>query len=200
MRTFLLGAVIWLCGWAGMAQTNFFYTDDGLGKTSDKVEASRRSHESLPANLFRVGNWGPIVEGFQLSLRFSKQSYTNGEPVHGAILLRNVSGSNLVFQIVFALDRDFRLTVFDPEHRQLPDRADLSVGAVRTAYIWADTQHKFDLRLDKRFDLTELGTYTIVAKRRVPKAGLLGMSEVVSGIVRIQITRSPVSTNEPPHE
>jgi hypothetical protein len=89
------------------AGTNVIYmTDDGnlyLEGTKDgqyvqflnptKIEAAKKSRESLPAEDFHEGNWGNITDGLRLSLRLVKDTYTNGEPITAILLFRNVTNS-----------------------------------------------------------------------------------------------------------
>lgn len=57
----------------------------------EKLVAGKIPRECLPAKDFSEGNWGQVTNGCQVSLRFSKQAFTNGEPIEGIILMRNVT-------------------------------------------------------------------------------------------------------------
>src|SRR5579863_10307388 len=52
----------------------------GIIYSKTKVETND-PREFLPAKDFPEGNWGEPFNGLQLSLRFAKQTYTNGEPI-----------------------------------------------------------------------------------------------------------------------
>jgi hypothetical protein len=56
---------------------------------------AQNSEESLPAKDFPEGNWGPVTNGCQLSLRFTKSVFKVGEPVTATLLLRNVTEHTL---------------------------------------------------------------------------------------------------------
>ena len=56
-----------------------------------KVKEGKKLKESLPANEYPEGKWGGIKGGFQLSMCFEKQIFTNDEPIMATILVRNVT-------------------------------------------------------------------------------------------------------------
>jgi hypothetical protein len=62
---------------------------------ADKIETGKIPRECLPAKDFPEGNWGEATNGCQVSLRFNKQIYTNGEPIEGTILMRNLSDQGI---------------------------------------------------------------------------------------------------------
>lgn len=70
------------------------YMDNGESHHDDLMIAARKTRESYPAKDFPEGNWGSVEHGFQLSLRFAKPYYTNGEPISATLLLRNVTAPN----------------------------------------------------------------------------------------------------------
>ena len=62
-----------------------------------KLEEAKTNCESWPAKDFPGGNWGELTNGFQVSLRFDKQIYTDKEPVQSIVLVRNITNRNIVF-------------------------------------------------------------------------------------------------------
>ena len=50
--------------------------------------------EQLPASLDANGHWGPVVNGWQLSVRFPQGEYLTNEPVVAMIMLRNVGSTD----------------------------------------------------------------------------------------------------------
>jgi len=75
---------------------NSYYS--GGGSDPQKIEAAKKTRESLPAKDFPEGNWGDLVDGVQVSLRFDKLSYTNGEPINAIVLVRNTAGHDFSFE------------------------------------------------------------------------------------------------------
>lgn len=90
--------------------TNVFLTDRSLGDTmflldssgrvvvpTNAVAAALKAPESRPAQDDPEGHWGPIVAGWQISLRLSTNTYTPGQPVYGTVLLRNVTDKEVEY-------------------------------------------------------------------------------------------------------
>jgi hypothetical protein len=63
----------------------------GIYLNPEKVEAAKTNRESLSAKYFPEGNWGEVTNGYQLSLRFTKLTYANGEPIVAILLFRNAT-------------------------------------------------------------------------------------------------------------
>src|SRR5208282_4622230 len=106
---FLIFTIFTICLVPKADETNKLYlTDDGKSfdgwslhpeKNPKLVQAAKMTKESLPAEVFPEGHWGTVQDGFQLSLRFNKQTYTNGEPIIAALLLRNVTNRILRYGV-----------------------------------------------------------------------------------------------------
>ena len=180
MKTiFIFFAFSFACCFVKADDTNVvFITDDGYlmqlnsgGKlvvSPDVAEAAKKMKECLPATDFPEGNWGLVKGGFQLSLRFEKQIFTNGEPITGILLMRNVTNENVYLQY-----NPFPIGYADgPIGFQVtPDSGQPLIQHEYNAEIWngggfrwlkPGTQAKYFERLDKRFNFKN-GTYTVVA-------------------------------------
>jgi hypothetical protein len=169
------------CLWGKAADTNLFYvTDDsrfydpaGMRMHMDpqKIEAARTNRECLPAADFLEGNWGQALGGYQLSLRFEKQIFTNGEPVLAILLLRNVTNTivNYAALPVGYSDGPIGFEVRDSDGRNFPQHRyplPLLMGHEFIKDVVPFAQVKFLERLDKRFDLTN-DVYFVQANVRV---------------------------------
>jgi hypothetical protein len=55
--------------------------------------------ETLPASMDPKGNWGPVADELQLSVRFRYHEFEIQEPVRAVVILRNLSSSNRVFWV-----------------------------------------------------------------------------------------------------
>jgi hypothetical protein len=178
MKTpFLLILSIALPLLANAADTNtFFVTDDGyLSSSSPEIksaiyEASKTNQESMPACDFTEGNWGPVYGGFQLSLRFQKQTFTNGEPITAILLIRNVTNSSMYLHFdlfpVGYMDGPIGFRVLNDIGEPIPQHqynAGVWSGGARC--LATGTQAKFQESLDQRFDLSN-GTYSVQAIRK----------------------------------
>jgi hypothetical protein len=154
--------------WA--AETNIlFLTDDGLLRVNHarKVQEAQKSRESLPSDQFPEGNWGPVTNGFQLSLRLEKTSFAKGEPIPTLLLLHNASTNVLKYARVSVAGQDgpIGFMVSGPSGIIRPAPTDgIDVVSSSEASLAPRTQRKFVERLDRRFDLQSPGTYTVYAR------------------------------------
>jgi len=211
MKTPLI-ALVWLASVAGLlADTNQFYlTDDfvthygdSLPFTAKHIEMAKHAKECRPADQDPEGHWGPVTEGFQLSVRLERESFTNGEPVTACVILRNVSGK---------LRRYFTAPMHDPMSKilltrggqRVPTNDEPKPGAsaperlkpVFGGSMWsfpspAGTQRKFFVELNKMFDLGTNGEYVVQAMRTIPSLDLKSEEEVASGKAAFRITDAP---------
>jgi hypothetical protein len=166
---------------------NFFITTFSDGRHPDDIEASRNSTDSRSADDDLEGNWGTASEGFQLSIRFEKQVFVVGEPIAATILLRNVSVEDLHYHDLLGLGRDFKLLVVNQQRKALADLADHSRGKSRWHTLFKGTQHKVQVRLDSRFDMSAAGEYVVSVARRVPEQA----SRVITEQLMTNVVVSP---------
>jgi hypothetical protein len=193
---------------AASAQTNRFYvTDESMPHHEPKtvvfspqqIEKAKRAKESRPADEDPEGHWGAPSQGYQLSIRLEKGTFTNGEPVIASVLLRNVSDRPLMYW-VSTLGRETEVVVAKGQER-LSGKDEVKPGATfaeRLAHLdvgssWDCTspvgsQRRLVLELDKLFDLTTNGQYTAQARRRVPTLDKKSEVWVVSGKTTFRIS------------
>ena len=161
------------------------------------VEEAKKTRESLPAKDFPEGNWGEATNGIQLSLRFTKETYTNGEPIEAILLLRNVTNQMVklgYLRQVDSLDGPARFQVLSdsgsliPEHYYNPIANQIMSGGSSRLCPLPGTQQRYVEHLDGEYRLTN-GTYSVHA--------IIGMSyysptitEVKSAAVTIKIEDS----------
>jgi|GEM_PF-4543038 len=122
------------------------------------------TNEYLPAKLFPAGNWGEAKNGIQLSLRFDKTGYTNGEPITATILVRNVSSKRMPYNKFYVSGRDgpVRFVVSSASNHRVEAVPMGENCSCMGADIRAGGQNKFLERLDKEFYLTN-DTYFVQA-------------------------------------
>jgi hypothetical protein len=193
------------------AETNRFYITDERRTSHDEtpfspeqIETAKYAKESQPADQDPGGHWGPVQEGFQLSLRFEKASFTNGQPVIACLILRNVSDGRLRFSAsYYGPEDDIRLVLMRDQER-VSGKDEPKPGASFAERLkgthqgssgsWpleAGTQRKFFLTLSKTFDLATNGEYVVQAVRTVPTLDRKSEKEVVSGKATFRITEPP---------
>jgi hypothetical protein len=146
-----------------------FLTDDGFLRVdrTRKLEEAKKSKESLPAEQFPEGNWGPVTNGFQLSLRFEKIRFARGEPIVAAMLLRNTSTNILKYRVASITGRDgpIGFVVSDAGGAVKPvPTGETAIISSSVAVLAPSTQHKYVEQLNKRFDLQKSGCYTVYAR------------------------------------
>jgi len=138
-----------------------FFHSTALLPSSRTNEATKKL-ESLPAKDFPQGNWGIESNGFQLSCRFEKTSFTNGEPIIAIILVRNVSTNYLSYPLPSLEPASF--IVITEQGKTIPEMP--RRVSVTGAGIFSGTQDKYYERLDSRYSLTN-GTYLVNAYLRL---------------------------------
>jgi hypothetical protein len=217
-RTLLLALPLASCLVASIsAQTNQFYvTDEGKGSnpsdalSPEQIEKAKHAKDSRPAEDDPEGHWGPVSEGFRLSLRFEKDCFTNGEPVTACVILRNVSDKSLTYPYEYSPDEREITFVVVREQSRAYGIYDVRPGAtfqerlgiLRQGHGWTrisppGTQRKFLVNLNNIFPLTTNGEYTVSAKRSVWKLDSTQDEEVTSGKATFRIT-NVAGPNAPP--
>jgi hypothetical protein len=159
----------------------------------EQVESAKLAPESRPAVDDPEGNWGFVSHGFQLSLRFAKQEFTNGEPVVANIILRNVTEQELWYSASFGPELDYpagSLLATGPDYRlakrRVQDTPPISFSA-RHFRLLPGTQRKYQCPAQERFDLAQTGIYAFTAKAMVPRQAGGGFDEVLTGNAVIRI-------------
>lgn len=155
---------------------NLFLTDDGFVfwyKSSQpgqrfvsvaKIEEAAKSPESRPAEQDPEGNWGNVVGGIQVSLRLQSSTFTNGEPVRVTMLVRNVTNR--------VITHYWPHVVISKNGKPLERNggAGVDITAIPLADVFPQTQHKYVRTLNKDYDLSENGEYTLQAVCKEPAA------------------------------
>lgn len=152
---------------------NIFLTDDGKvfwyksgQRLIDvrKIEAAQNSSESRPASEDPEGHWGQATNGFQLSLRFERRTFTNGETIVATVLMRNITDRPQTYfrpiQIVAIKDGNVLKRKDNMEPKQI------TVSPETT--LFPQTQHKYKENLSQIFDLAENGEYIFQAVSNQP--------------------------------
>jgi hypothetical protein len=207
MNTILTALVLSATASGVLGDTNRYYlTDDfathygdTLPFTPEQIERAKHAPECRPAAQDPEGHWGPVTEGFQLSIRLQKASFTNGEPVTASVILRNVSGRLLryfaayandpLLKIVLMRDRERVPSIDEQKSNAPPGKAlrPILTGSMGSFQSPPGTQRKFLVRLDKLFELRTNGEYVVQAIRVVPSLDTKSEEEVASGKATFQI-------------
>jgi hypothetical protein len=164
-----------------------------------KIDAVEKQRESLPVNDFPEGNWGQPFRGFQLSLRFNKDIYTNDETMTAILLVRNITNRSIGFYYASEadnIDGPFELTVTtDKGQTVTAPPINYFTATSGGGEIYTNTQYKYLERLNNRYNLTN-GTYLVQAsfgyplvKKRSPEGKPLELEwkKITSAPVQIKI-------------
>lgn len=142
---------------------------------SNKVEAAKAMRECLPAEDFPEGNWGKVQAGMQMSLRFDKQVYKDGEPIVAILLLRNVTNQPVQHSALAAgygyADGPVEFEVAKSDGKSISQNLCVTGNLTGMPSEFAQdvagqTEIKLMERLDKRFNLSN-GTYFVQANIQV---------------------------------
>jgi hypothetical protein len=171
---------------------------EGLSETP-KVDAIEKRREALPVNDFPEGNWGQPFRGFQLSLRFNKDTYTNGETITAILLVRNITNSSMGFYYASEAannDGPFELLVTtDKGQTVTAPPINYFTATSGGGEIYTNAQYKYLERLNNRYNLTN-GTYLVQAsfgyqlvKKRSPEGKPIELEwkKITSAPVQIKI-------------
>jgi hypothetical protein len=172
---------------AGYGPNSFFVTIANPLEMKTSIENARTNIECQPAKDDPNGHWGPIIYGYELSIRFKKFTFHTNEPVIATIIYRNAGTNILNHATPFGGDLDFKVAIKNGAGNELDDSF---VPARTTGHGggWIPgTQYKYESDLTKRYGLSKPGTYSISVHRRLPDPGGSGWVDLSSGAAVIKI-------------
>lgn len=137
-------------------------------------------------------NWGAVCAGFRMGISFEKDSFTNGEPIMGAVTLQNVTGvyqnANLnapALQEIVVLNSHGEELQMRPELRpKTPFEARLRKVMTNARYveIAPGGAAKLTVRPDTQYDLSAPETYQVYFSLTLPATNTgPGKSQITSG-------------------
>jgi hypothetical protein len=142
------------------------------------IQEAQKNPESRPAGEYPQGNWGDSTNGFQLSLRFQNQVFTNGEPVLATTLMRNVTNIALTYYFPVQI-------IAMKDGKTLKPKGGLGfmhITMLPEKTVFPQTQIKYQEKLNNEYDLSKTGAYFFQAVCHHP--------EVSSKSVAVLITNS----------
>ncbi len=144
------------------------------------------------------------AEGFQLSLAFTKESFTNGEPIFCFVTIRNITNQFVgyydnvhAYKEVVVVNDAGQTLISKEQLRKTPFERSLSriVMNPQPFYLGAGAQRTYTNRLNDMYELNLPGQYLVYAKQIVPTPDWKSRVELVSDSVSITI----VGTNAIPN-
>jgi hypothetical protein len=192
------------------SSTNFFRTDNRSGFDAESKDDEERSEikESRPADQDPDGHWGPALDGLQLSLRFKKQAYTNGENIIAIVLIRNVSSNSIDYDAMYTSAYPSPINISaskDQERLKIKKPPDWHGGSLRRTQLPPQSQDKYEVNLNQFFELGKGGEYVFQAHYLPTRPGdtnffnrmyfgdpnSIQTNEIFSGKVTVTIANPP---------
>jgi hypothetical protein len=151
--------------------------------------------EVLPANSDLKGNWGAETNGLQLSLRFRRNEYTQGEAIPAIVIFRNLESDTRKLLVTNSSALYFKFLVrfgtnelvLEPRDQLKRHDTDLSSApSPPQGIVSFDLKPKSErvavLKLDRIFDLSRVGGYHVSVQCRIfTSATNIPSFEVASG-------------------
>lgn len=156
----------------------------------EKLKQARESDECKPESQDPKGHWGKAVEGFRLSLRFAKTSYTNGEPIEAIVLVRNISQRTLAY-LFYEPEWNLHFLVSNSQNHQLQDVHPVEPWGLgsKELIVFPGTQRRFVVRIDGHFKFDSPGDYSVKVQAKVPRLDGDGGAEAISAAAILKIER-----------
>jgi hypothetical protein len=147
--------------------------------------------------------WGPITDGFQISIATDNPAYQLGNPIVVSVLLRNVSGQPLWFSQT-DMEADYDIEIAGSDGKAAP----LTPYGQRIHALDRPILHAYDvtlkpaesiehtLALDKLYDVRRADVYNVRVTRKVPEVsapqtnGAPRLAEIRSNTIRITLFQS----------
>ena len=168
-----------------------WFDSNGWPRKQEIATESSLPGEQLPAGIDAAWNWGFPNQDFQLSIRFSKEAFLQGEPIVASILLRNLSPTSRVDVVGLPEKLEFNITSDKAPSVQRIDAFKLGAQprtqGSRRWVLEPNSQRKYKVVLNELFDLSAPGTYRISTLRQVPQVPGQDFGEVTSGTASIQV-------------
>jgi hypothetical protein len=145
--------------------------------------------------------WGAAKEGCRLALKTSSRQYRFDEPISVAMTLKNDSNNNVKYEVAKIL-MSYKFDVRLPDGGAAP--LTLEGKKQRSGYVGIISRHLRPSELitedipmlNRLYDMTLLGEYTVTAYRRLvlPTGGDGKEIEVQSNSIKITVTEETAST------
>lgn len=188
MKTLIIAInVLWLIAGSptlrGAAGDSHFVDHDDLipgqndgsrNLSPDDLEKVRTHREYLPAELDPQGNWGKPSNGVQMGLRFSAESFSAGDGIDAAVIVRNIGSVPLTYAIgapvelflipSITIDGNGQTVPRLAEARATNDfqrRMARMLHNPKSFHLAPGTQRKHQMRLSDVYDLTKADKYAL---------------------------------------
>ena len=164
------------------------------------ISTALSSPQCRPAEYDAEGHWGPIVGGWQLSLRFPRTNFTLGEPIVATVLVRNVTTTEMDFLPLTGSGGDFPVT-WSRREDNVGSRGEFTEpqGLISSLarHVRPKTQRQSLLKLDRLIPTNAPGTLAVSVRTRTYVPKRKGFIEFGSATATIRLASSlPKATNQ----
>lgn len=157
--------------------------------------------EIMPVEQDTNGNWGALTADMQLSARFRKREYIQGDKVPVLVILRNAGETTRTWWRNALPDMGFHFTLyygtntatwFRPQKEKLP-RAKWQGGepfANMDPYYSGSSPHMEEFTgvdINRFFDVSQPGEYSLQVQIQVPTVDGKGITNIISGTAKFEI-------------
>lgn len=162
------------------------------------LAANAVTHGEGPSTKFPLVNRELNTEGFQLTAHTTQEAFQPTEPIVLQATLKNVSDKVRTY-VRSQPEEDFALTVSDDWGEGVPltkygqslkerFRTHFSIGSAPLA---SGEEEHVTLLVNRIYDMSKSGGYSIVVKHHVPKLDRMATVEVVSNTVHVRVVTTP---------
>jgi hypothetical protein len=175
------------------------------------VDGQNTDSALRPPPLFPTNEFGPVSHDCQVALRFPKLEYTAGEPIHAAVILRNVGSQEIGF--IYAGDYfTYDLTVERKDAQTVPysefwaqnkDHLQLAFRGASMIPVepHADQPYPLWINVTDRYKFDSPGDYVLIVTQKLDLVEIvsqhpyqkkqIGLFDLVSNPVTITVVPKP---------
>lgn len=158
-------------------------------------ENAIKAGESKPAELDPEGNWGPVIGGFQLSIRSATNVFIQGKPITVSTIIRNTTTNDLIALAGLILPEIIIIDEAGREGSALPLQG---FSGPMSINLPSRRQRKTEVDVSFGFSTLKPGTYQLRALGRSygPPGQKANYRQVPSGLLTVRLIDAPSGNGE----
>lgn len=173
--------------------------DDEMQYYLTQISEHRILPEIMPVEQDTNGDWGVVTDGLQLSLRFRQSEFLQGDMVPAYMILRNLGSTARKWLRNALPDNGYQFTLrqgtkvviwMRPQQKYIPPSYVIG-GREEGDPYWYVAEPKTEgltiVYLNRFFDLSQFGRYSLQVQIRVPTSDGKGATNVVSGTATFEV-------------
>ena len=175
--------------------------DEYMNYVFDKIGHRQSIPEIMPTEQDTNGNWGALTDGMQISVRFRQPRFVQGKTVPAYIILRNLDSSPRKWWRNALPDNGYQFTlqrgtnIFNwmrPQQKHVSPMyviGSMDEGDPYSYVAEPKTEGLTIVYLNRFFDLSQPGEYSLQVQIQVPTADGKGTTNVVSGTAKFEVVK-----------